>query len=82
MCFVSVLCVLFEIVDHGGCRGDAMRALARWRHPLASSEALDVLYWAMRPASHRRIRMVVEIVVDLPAFFVALILLLATIIDK
>jgi hypothetical protein len=36
----------------------------------------------MRPASHRRIRMVVEIIVNLPAFFVALISLLATTIDK
>jgi len=59
----------FEIVDHGGRRGDAMRALARWRHPLASSEALVVLCREMHPASHRRIRMVVEIVVNLPAFF-------------
>jgi hypothetical protein len=46
-----------------------MRALARWRHPLASSEALVVLHRAMHPASHSRIRMVVEIIVDLPAFF-------------
>jgi hypothetical protein len=67
-----------EIVDHGGRRGDEMRALARWRHPLASSEDLVVLHRVMHPASHRRIRMVVEIVVDLPAFFVASILLLAT----
>jgi hypothetical protein len=69
-----------KIVDHGGRRGDAMRALARWRHTftLASSEALVVLHWAMRPASHRRIRMVVKIVFNLPAFFVASILLLAT----
>jgi hypothetical protein len=51
LCFVSVLCVLFEIVNHGGRRGDAMRALARWRHPLASSEALVVLHRAMWPAS-------------------------------
>jgi hypothetical protein len=72
------LCVLFKIVDHGGCRGDAMQALARWQHPLASSEALVVLHWAMRPSSHRRIRMVVKIVVDLPAFFVTSISLLAT----
>jgi hypothetical protein len=57
---------------------DAMRALARWRHQLASSEALVVLHRAMRPASHRRIRIVVEIVVNLPAFFVASISLLAT----
>ncbi len=37
-----------------------------------------VLHWAMRPALHHRIRMVVEIVVDLPAFFVTSISLLAT----
>jgi hypothetical protein len=67
-----------KIVDHGGRRGNAMRALARWQHPLASSEALVVLHRAMSPASHRRIRMVVEIVVNLPAFFVLSILLLAT----
>jgi len=76
------LCVLFEIVDHGGRHGNAMRALAQWWHPLASSEALVVLHRAMRPASHRRICMVVEIVDNLPAFFVASISLLATIIDK
>ena len=67
-----------EIVDHGGRRGDAMRALARCQHQLASSEALTVLHQEMRPALHHRIRMVVEIVVDLPAFFVASISLLAT----
>jgi hypothetical protein len=67
-----------EIVDHGGRRGDGMPALARWRHPVASSEALVVPNWAMRPALHPRICMVVEIVIDLPAFFVASISLLAT----
>ena len=59
-----------------------MRALAQWRHPLALSEALDVLHRAMRPTSHRRIRMVVEIVVKLPAFFVVSISLLATTISS
>jgi hypothetical protein len=67
-----------KIVDHGGRRGNAMRELARWRHPLASIESLVVLHRAMRPASHRRIRRVAKIVVELPAFFVALISLLAT----
>jgi len=43
-------------------QGDAMRALARWRHPLASSEALDVLHQVMCPALHRRICMVIEII--------------------
>jgi len=49
---------------------------------LASSEALVVHHQAMRPPSHRRIRKVVEIVVDLPAFFDVSILLLATTINK
>ena len=67
-----------KIVDHGGRRSDAMQELARWQHPVASSEALDVIHWAMHPAWHRCIRMVIEIDVDLPAFFVASISLLAT----
>jgi hypothetical protein len=41
-----------------------------------------LLHQAMRPASHHRIRMVVKIIVDLPAFFVTSISLLATTIDK
>jgi hypothetical protein len=82
LCFVSVLCVLFEIVDHGGHRGDTAQALARWRHPGASSEALDVLHRAMRLASYRCIAMAIEIVVDLPAFLLSPISLLATTIAK
>jgi len=70
------LCVLFEFVDHGGSWGNTAQALTRWRHPVASSEALDVLHGAMRPACC--IRMVIEIVVDLPAFFVSSMSLLAT----
>ena len=31
---------------------------------MASSEALDVLYWAMRPASYRCIAMAIEIAID------------------
>jgi hypothetical protein len=45
---------------------------------VASSEALDVLHQAMRPASYRCIAMAIEIVVDLPAFFVSSISLLTT----
>jgi hypothetical protein len=37
---------------------------------VASSKALDVLHWAMHPASHRRIRMVIKVASELPAFFV------------
>jgi hypothetical protein len=72
------LCVLFEFVDHGGRRGNTAQALARWRHPVALIEAPDVLHWVLCPASYRCITMVIEIVVDLPAFFVSSISLLAT----
>jgi hypothetical protein len=37
---------------------------------VASSEALDVLHRAKRPAWHSRTRMVIEIASNLPAFFV------------
>jgi hypothetical protein len=39
-----------------------------WRHPVASGEALDVLYRAMRPTLYRCIAMAVEIASDLPSF--------------
>ena len=52
---------LTNIIDHGGHRGNVMRALAQWRHPVASSEIQDVLHRAMRPASHHRIRMAIKI---------------------
>jgi hypothetical protein len=78
LCFVSVLCVLFELIDHSGRWGDTVQALAQWRHPVALSEALDVIHWAMRPTSYRCITMAIKIVVKLPAFFVSSILLLAT----
>jgi len=72
------LCVLFKFVNHGGRQDDTAQALDRWRHPVASSEALGVLHRAMHPASYRCIAMAIEIVVDLPAFFVSSISLLAT----
>ncbi len=57
-------------VNHGGRWGDMAQALTQWRHPVASSEARDVIHWAMRPALYRRIRMVIEITSTFPAFFV------------
>jgi hypothetical protein len=72
------LCVLFEIIDHGGRRGDTAQALARWLHPVALSEALDVLHRAMRLASYRCIAMAIEITRDSSAFFVAVNSLFAT----
>jgi hypothetical protein len=74
--------VLFEFVDHGSRWGNTAQALARWQHPVAPSEALDVLYWAMHPTSYCRIRMAIEIASDSPAFVVVADSLLPTNIAK
>ena len=44
------------------------QALAQWRHPVASSEALDVLYQGMHPALYRCIAMAIEIAVSATIF--------------
>jgi len=49
---------------------------------MASSEALDVLYRVMCPASYHCIAMAIEIAIDLPAFFVAVDSLSPTTIAK
>ena len=36
------------------------RVLAQWWHPVASSEALDPLHWAMRAVLYRRITMAIK----------------------
>jgi hypothetical protein len=77
-----VFCVFDQIVDHSGRHGNAMQALAQLRHIVASIEARDMLHRAMLPASHRRIRMAIEIASDLPAFFVVADSLLPTNIAK
>jgi hypothetical protein len=76
------LCVLFKFVDHGSRWGNTAQALARWQHPVAPSEALDVVYWAMRPALYRRIHMAIKIASDSPEFFVVADLFLHTNIAK
>ena len=58
------------------------QALNQWRHQVAPSEALVVLYQAMRPASYHRIRMAIEIASDSPAFFFVANLLLPITIAK
>jgi hypothetical protein len=65
---VFFLCVFNIFVDHGSRWGTTVQALAQWRHPVASSEARDVLHWAMRPASYHRIRMVIKITSTFPSF--------------
>jgi hypothetical protein len=59
-----------KIDDLGGRWGNAVQALAQWRHPVAS--AWDVLHWAMSPVSYRHICMAIKIARDLPAFFVVI----------
>jgi hypothetical protein len=80
--FGSVLCCFSEFADHGGRRGNTAQALGRWLHPVASSEAPDVIYRAMRPASYHCIAMAIEIAIDSPAFFVVVDLLSPTTIAK
>jgi hypothetical protein len=58
-----------KIDDLGGYWGNAVQALARWWHPVASNKARDVLHWAMCPALYHRIRMVIKIASNFPAFF-------------
>jgi hypothetical protein len=82
LCFVGVLCVSFKFVDHGGRQDNTAQALDQYRHPVALSEALDMLHQAMRPASYNDIRMAIEIDRDLPTFFVVVDSLLPTTIAK
>jgi hypothetical protein len=42
--------------------------LAQWRHPGASSEALDLLHWAMCAVTYRRITMAIKAATFLGVF--------------
>jgi hypothetical protein len=59
--FLLVFCVFHQNFDHCSRQGNTVQTLARWQHPAASSEALDVLHWAMCPASQQPIPMVIKI---------------------
>jgi len=65
------LCFNNKFVDHGGRRGNTVQALTQYWHPVASSEALVVLYRAMRPASYRCIATAIEIVSNSPSFLLS-----------
>jgi len=58
-----------KFVNHGGQWGDAAQALTQLQHPVASSEARDVLHQEMRPALHCRIRMGIKTAGDLHVYF-------------
>ncbi len=42
--------------------------LAQWQHPVASSEALDLLLWAMHTVTYRRITMAIEMATKVGVF--------------
>ena len=58
-----------EIDDHGVRRDDTGRIIDQPRLPVASRIALDLLYWAMRSALYRLIRMAIEMASEVGAFF-------------
>ena len=43
--------------------------LARWWHPVASSEALDLLHWATHAVTYWRIAMAIKTATFLGVFF-------------
>jgi hypothetical protein len=67
--FLLVFCVFHQNCNHGGRQSNTTQTLAQWRHPVASREALVVLHWAMRPALHQPISMVIKIASNFPASF-------------
>jgi hypothetical protein len=61
---------LFEIVNHGGRRGNTAWALAQWRHLVVLHEAMDALHWAMCTTLYCSGGMAIKIIVFLTDFFV------------
>jgi hypothetical protein len=49
------------------------RILARWRHPVASKESLDIRHRAMRDVSYRRTATAIEMASKVGAFFVVVV---------
>jgi len=52
----------------GGRRGNTERVVARWRRPVASIKALDLLHRAMHAVSHRPTAMAIKMARDGGAF--------------
>jgi hypothetical protein len=69
----SVFLVVFLFTTNlstmaGGRRGNTAQALARWQHPVDSSEALDMLHRAKCPTLHQLICMAIEMSSELYVF--------------
>ncbi len=56
---VFVDCCFFACCP-GGRWGNTEQVVARWRCPVASRVALDMLHWAMRLVLHRRTAMAIK----------------------
>jgi hypothetical protein len=54
--------------DHGGCRGNTVRALARWQHLEASRQAAVAINWAMLIAFYIPGGMVIKFAIELGIF--------------
>jgi hypothetical protein len=48
--------------------------LAQWQHPVASSEALELLHWVMRVVIHRLITMAIKMASKVGVFFIVVCL--------
>ena len=53
------------------------QVLARWWHPVASSEAPNHLYWAMRAVSYRCITMAIETASKVGVLLIVVLLIVA-----
>ena len=51
----TTLFVCAKTDDPGSCRVDTVQIVDRWRHPVASNVAQDVLHWAMGSVLRQRI---------------------------
>ena len=58
----------FVCYGQGGLRGNTERVVTRWRRPVASSVALDMLHWAMLHVLLQCLRMAIEMASDGGAF--------------
>jgi hypothetical protein len=58
----------FFHVTLGGHRGNTARIRARWRRPMAASEAMKSLYWEMSVALYQRTSATIEQDHDRDAF--------------
>ncbi len=64
--YILHLCIVCCCPD--GRRGNMEWVVARWRHPVASGVALDMLHWAMPHVSLQHLRMVIKMACDGGAF--------------